>query len=221
MQIEAASLDSNPTQPACSGWVYAYGLYQPRWKIARHLNSDWSQAVILAKRKSEAIIEGFGRIIAQHLETVLLEEVEYAITHVPGEEDHQLYLFLDCGRCATEVLAVAIYSHLRHRENVLLVNVLAQIKPKRKKQHQCSTDAERAENVNGIYAVTRSSLIYGKCVILVDDVLTSGATMRECARVLKSAGARSVMGIALARTERARKPVFAYDWNPWPGDEAA
>lgn len=221
MQIQAASLESNQSQPACSGWVYAYGLYQPRWKIARHLNSDWSQAVILAKRKSEAIIEGFGRIIAGHLETILLEDEEYAITHVPAEEDHQLYFFLDQGRCATEILAEAIYSHLRHRENVLPVSVIMQVKPKQKKQHQCSTDAERAENVKDVYAVTQSGLIHAKCVILVDDVLTSGATMRECAKALRSAGAKSVMGIALARTERARRPVFAYDWDPWPGDEAA
>ena len=49
----------------------------------------------------------------------------------------------------------------------------------------------------------------GKIVILVDDVLTSGATMRECAEVLKSAGAKSVMGIALAKTDRIKAPVFA------------
>jgi hypoxanthine-guanine phosphoribosyltransferase len=46
--------------------------------------------------------------------------------------------------------------------------------------------------------------VEGRHVILVDDVLTSGATMRECARVLREAGARSVTGIALARTVSER-----------------
>ena len=211
---------ADPPVSICAGWIYAFGLYRPRWKIARHLNSDWSQAVLMAKRKSEDVIETFGRIIARHFETVLLEDEEYVITHVPAEEDHQLYLFLDCGRCATEALAEAIYSHLKHRD-VLLASLLIQIKAKSRKQHQCTTDAERAENVKDIYAVTQSGLMTGKCVILVDDVLTSGATMRECADALKASGAKSVMGIALARTERARAPLFAFSDGEWTGGDAA
>jgi predicted amidophosphoribosyltransferase len=198
-------------EPMRSGWIYAFGLYQPRWKIAQHLNSDWSQAVMLAKRKSETVIEGFGKIIARHLETVLAPDEEYIITHVPAEEDHELYLFLDFKRCATEVLAQAIYCHLKELANVLMASVLIQVKPKARKQRQCTSDKERAENVSGIYAATHSSLMVGKIVILVDDVLTSGATMRECADVLKSAGAKSVMGIALAKTDRIKAPVFATD----------
>ena len=120
----------------------------------------------------------------------------------------------------TEALAEAIYSHLKHRD-VLLASLLVQIKAKSRKQHQCTTDAERAENVKDIYAVTQSGLMTGKCVILVDDVLTSGATMRECADVLKASGAKSVMGIALARTERAKAPLFAFSDGGWPGGDAA
>lgn len=176
--------------------------------------------MLMAKRKSEGIIEGFGRIIARHLETILLDDNEYVITHVPAEEDHELYLFLDFKRCATEALASAIYAHLKHRD-VLLASLLVQIRPKPRKQHQCTTDVERAENVKGIYAVTQSGLMAGKCVILVDDVLTSGATMRECADALKASGAKSVMGIALARTERARAPLFAFSDGEWPGGDAA
>jgi predicted amidophosphoribosyltransferase len=193
-----------PDQPEsfCSGWIYAFGLYEPRWKIERHLSSDWTQAVVMAKRKSEAVIESFGMLIARHLETVLIEELEYLIIHVPAEEEHELFRGFD--RCATAILAAAIYSHMINHPNLLLADVLAQVKPKPRKQHQCRSDVERAQNVKGIYAVTRSHLVSSKHVILVDDVLTSGATMRECAIVLKNAGARSVMGIALARTSRAK-----------------
>jgi predicted amidophosphoribosyltransferase len=204
--MNTLGLAMEPDQPEsfCSGWIYAFGLYEPRWKIERHLSSDWTQAVVMAKRKSEAAIESFGILIARHLEKVLIEDFEYLITHVPAEEDNELQLFLDFNRCATEILAAAIYSHLNNRKNILQAGVLAQIRHKPIKQHQCRSDAERAENVKGIYAVTRSSLVSGKCVILVDDVLTSGTTMRECATVLKTAGARSVTGIALARTARAK-----------------
>lgn len=221
MSVCITAADEHPPERVCAGWIYAFGLYQPRWKIARHLNSDWSQAVLMAKRKSEGVIEGFGRIIARHLETLLLEDAEYVITHVPAEEDHKLYLFLDFKQCATEALASSIYAHLEHKNNVLLASLLVQIRPKARKQHQCTTDAERAENVRGIYAVTRSGLVTGKCVILVDDVLTSGATMRECANALKASSARSVMGIALARTERIKAPSFALSDDGWPGGDAA
>jgi predicted amidophosphoribosyltransferase len=155
----------------------------------------------MAKKKSEAAIESFGILIARHLERVLIENCNYLITHVPAEEDHELHLFLDSDRCATEILAASIYSHLKSA-NVLLAGVLSQTTHKARRQHQCRSDAERAQNVKGIYAVTRPGLVWRKCVILVDDVLTSGATMRECAIVLKNAGARNVMGIALARTAR-------------------
>jgi hypothetical protein len=203
--MNTVGLAMEPDQPEslCSGWIYAFGFYEPRWKIERHLSSDWTQAVVMAKRKSEAAIESFGILIARHLEKILVEDCNYLITHVPAEEDHELHFFFDSQRCATEILAASIYSHLKSA-NVLLAGVLAQVKPKPCKQHQCRSDAERTQNVKGIYAVTRPGLVWRKCVILVDDVLTSGATMRECAIVLKNAGARSVMGIALARTARAK-----------------
>jgi len=58
--------------------------------------------------------------------------------------------------------------------------------------------AEREENIRGAFAWRGAA----KCpsrVILVDDVFTTGATMQECARVLKSAGAERVWGLTLAR----------------------
>jgi predicted amidophosphoribosyltransferase len=220
MRTLEMTMQPDPPEPLCSGWIYAFGLYRPRWQMERHLNSDWSQAVILAKHKAGSAIDGFGRIIARHLKTLLMEDEEYVITHVPAEEDHAMYLFLDFARCATEALADAIYSYMKDQANVLLATLLMQAKPKPRKQHQCSTDAERAENVRGVYAATHSALMAGKCVILVDDVLTSGATMRECAAVLRSAGAKSVMGIALARTDRAKTPAFV-SGQDWPGGDAA
>lgn len=49
--------------------------------------------------------------------------------------------------------------------------------------------AERAENVAGAYVVTKQGAsLAGKRVLLVDDVLTTGSTVSECARVLRQAG---------------------------------
>jgi len=57
--------------------------------------------------------------------------------------------------------------------------------------------SERSENVNGKFRAD-SELVAGKVLLLVDDVFTTGATMRECASVLRDAGAEAVYGIALA-----------------------
>lgn len=58
---------------------------------------------------------------------------------------------------------------------------------------------ERRENVRGAFAVPRPELVRGKKVLLVDDVFTTGATVRECARTLRRAGAREVLVLTVAR----------------------
>ncbi len=60
-------------------------------------------------------------------------------------------------------------------------------------------DEERLENLNYAFQLRGSCELKGKMVILVDDVFTSGATMNECAKLLKSAGAKEVWGVTLAR----------------------
>jgi len=59
---------------------------------------------------------------------------------------------------------------------------------------------ERAENVRGAFAVARPGEVQDRKVLLIDDVFTTGATMNECAKVLKDAGAASVTVLTLART---------------------
>lgn len=56
----------------------------------------------------------------------------------------------------------------------------------------------RQRNVKDAFALTEKSLLQGRVVALVDDVVTTGATMNECARLLKLNGAARVVGAALA-----------------------
>lgn len=61
------------------------------------------------------------------------------------------------------------------------------------------TKRERAINVRGAFSVHPAYDVAGLCVVLIDDVMTSGATLEECARVLLQAGAREVRALTLAR----------------------
>lgn len=59
--------------------------------------------------------------------------------------------------------------------------------------------AERLLNIRGNFKVRSAEKIRGRDILLVDDVYTTGATVNECARVLKEAGANSVYAFTLAR----------------------
>ncbi|MHC5053488.1 MAG: double zinc ribbon domain-containing protein [Planctomycetota bacterium] len=59
---------------------------------------------------------------------------------------------------------------------------------------------QRAETVKGAFEVRRADAVGGRRVLLVDDVMTTGATASECARVLKRAGAKEIAVCVLART---------------------
>ncbi len=59
-------------------------------------------------------------------------------------------------------------------------------------------EGERRANVAGAF-VYRGPALTGMRAAIVDDVITTGATVQECATVLKEAGAREVWGVAFAR----------------------
>ncbi|MGQ9687561.1 MAG: ComF family protein [Desulfobaccales bacterium] len=58
---------------------------------------------------------------------------------------------------------------------------------------------ERRENVKGAFAVPRPDRVKDKKVLLLDDVFTTGSTVKECTRVLRRAGARRVDVLTVAR----------------------
>lgn len=62
--------------------------------------------------------------------------------------------------------------------------------------------AERRVNVKGAFTVSRPDQVAGKRILLLDDVMTTGSTMDECAKELKKAGADTVISVTIARTAR-------------------
>jgi len=66
-------------------------------------------------------------------------------------------------------------------------------------QADISEREERMKNLNGILYVADKNKISGRKIILVDDICTTGATLNECAMVLKNNGAIKVVGLVVAR----------------------
>ena len=65
-------------------------------------------------------------------------------------------------------------------------------------------DAQRRANVLGAYRVANADEVRHKKILLIDDVLTTGATAGECARVLLTAGAKEVSLVTMAAVPRMK-----------------
>lgn len=93
-----------------------------------------------------------------------------------------------------QVLAKRLAAHkslsLLERRLIKVANVPA----------QTSLEAgERAKNVRGAFRIRKAKDLEGKIVLLVDDVYTTGSTLRECSLVLKKAGVREVRAVTVAQ----------------------
>ena len=97
----------------------------------------------------------------------------------------------------SELLAKLIAKHLGQSPVRLL-------KKQRDTPPQSKTGSveKRRANIAGAYACLRPELVQGKQVLLVDDIVTTGATLSEAAWVLKKAGAKEVICATLARSLR-------------------
>jgi ComF family protein len=94
------------------------------------------------------------------------------------------------------------------------------------------TRRQRQANLRGAFAVLKPEKVRGQSILLVDDVMTTGATAGECARVLLRAGARqvyvatvaratreaeSVLGSAAAAARGAVSTAAGFEWEGTPG----
>ncbi|MDI9350176.1 MAG: ComF family protein [Candidatus Symbiobacter sp.] len=92
--------------------------------------------------------------------------------------------------------------------------------------HPLTRRQQRELNVKNAFKINprHCAFLQNKVILLLDDVYTTGASLRECARELKRAGVRQVYGLALARVVPNRNPFAdSRRWaaQPTPDDPAA
>ena len=78
-------------------------------------------------------------------------------------------------------------------------------------QHTLSAEKRRS-NLKGAYTVPCPQQVYGKRILLVDDVVTTGTTLTECAEALYAAGAQWVGAVCFAHP-RSDKPPARYPYS--------
>lgn len=133
--------------------------------------------------------EAYGRLIAMEL---LRQRAEFdVLTWVPiGKKRAR-----ERGYHQTMLMAQAVAREL----GVEAVQTLKKIKDNPAQSGLHST-AARKQNVAGVYEVTQAERFAGKTVLLIDDIITSGATLSEAARTLQRGGAGCVVCATLAVT---------------------
>lgn len=148
-------------------------------------------AVLRTKRQSgERLAAGLAGLLADRRAERLASFAVDAVVPVPMHWQRRIAR----GGNAPEALAVEL---ARHRGVPADVRVLYQCR--KTLPQKDLLQSERFRNVRGAFRVARGYDLRGARLLLVDDILTSGATCSEAAGVLKRAGAASVAVAILAR----------------------
>lgn len=74
------------------------------------------------------------------------------------------------------------------------------LKPKFTEEQARLDIGERKTNLSGAFAIENQEKIEGKSILLVDDMITTGATVEECSKILKNHGAKTVIVLSIATT---------------------
>ena len=146
-------------------------------------------------RNARSYAAGYGRLLAMKLLQSAPEGFD-CLTWVPVSPLRRLSRGYD----QVELLAEAVGREL----GMTPVPLLKKVRHNRP-QSGISEAAKRRANVLGVYRIVKGAAVAEKKILLLDDVITTGATAGECARVLLTAGASQVHFGAVAAARHHEK----------------
>ena len=168
--------------PACTGKHKNFS-FLDSWAAVWYYEENIRGSLLRYKfRHARHYAPTYGRHLAMRLQQEYPEGFDL-LTWVPISPLRRLKRGYD----QVELLAEAVGREL----GMTPVCTLKKIRHNRP-QSRIAGQAERRANVLGAYRVTASQEIPGKRVLLLDDIVTTGATAGECARMLLTAGAKEV-----------------------------
>ena len=180
----------------------SYGLYEGRMRDAIHA---------LKYNRLHPAAHGLGRLLAESI-AQLADEAPSELLVVPVPLHRSKYA--QRGFNQARALAREALNHLRrtHPDWQLTLAPSALMRLRATESQAGLTPRQRRINVRGAFSVSDPSAVTMKHVLLVDDILTTGATARSAARALAQAGAASIWVATLARARRSSAPAgFALD----------
>jgi hypothetical protein len=134
----------------------------------------------------------------------LLERALQTLFRYPYSQEVDTVAFVPSTDTTRQYLPVPLFAdYLRQR---LGVHAVCQLRKTRvtRPQKEMVTMEQKRRNVAGAFAVQEPG-VKGQCILLIDDIYDSGATINECARVLKAAGATKVYALTLTKTRHVAK----------------
>ena len=180
----------------CKGRRFGFDGVTPMWMYQDRV----CEAIVAAKYAHRSpLADALGRRLGRQVLKRFGEDLPDLVTFVPSHFTRQMTR----GGNANEFTAAAVAGRIE-RPCVAAMRITRRIK-----KQAWLDDAQRVENVRDAfslkrsYALLRSRGIAGRHVLVVDDVLTTGATANEAARVLKEGGARRVSLAVVARAVRS------------------
>jgi len=181
----------------------AYAFYQDRMRGAIHaLKYDHMHSA--ARR--------MGRMLAQAIATLAAEApAEMLVVPVPLHRARQA----ERGFNQARLLAMQALKALRasHPEWRLTIAPAALMRLRATESQASLTPRERRLNVRGAFSVSDPTAVKDRHILLIDDILTTGATARAAALSLKRAGAATVWVATLARARRIHRGTVPADIN--------
>ena len=183
----------NETLPRTSDGGRRRGDYFAECISALYYENDVREAIHRYKFDGvQAYAPVFGELLAQCI-----------YEHLEGEYDILSWTPLDRGRRRkrgydqAELLARDVGRRLR-REPTAVLRKRRGVRP----QSRTGDPASRKANIAGAYSVIDPAFIAGKKILLIDDIVTTGSTLSECARTLLLAGAEEVRCATFASTRQ-------------------
>lgn len=178
----------------------AYGVYEDELRQMIHL---------LKYEGVRGAAKPLGRLLARVIERFEIGAAsELSVVAVPLFEPKQRRR----GYNQTVLLADAAMAELRRtKPHWRLIAAHSALKRIKNTESQFGLTASgRRKNLHGAFEVVDPAAVSGREVLLLDDIYTTGATARECSRVLRRAGASKVWVATLARAQKEMVALWSF-----------